>query len=72
MTPVHKTATRAGRPMVSTPRLKKRRFIWPGAILVLTMAGITLLVRIAGTDSIAVHLYYLPIMYAGYVFGSFD
>ena len=56
--------------MVSTPRLKKRRFIWPGAILVLTMAGITLLVRIAGTDSIAVHLYYLPIMYAGYVFGD--
>lgn len=70
MTPVDTHIAGPGRPMVSTPRLRKRRFIWPGAMILLTVAGITILVRIAGTDSIAVHLYYLPIMYAGYMFGD--
>lgn len=37
----------------------------------MAVAGITVLVRYAGTDSIAVHLYYLPIMYAGYYFGDY-
>ncbi len=34
------------------------------------MAVITVLVALTGTDSIAVHFYYLPIIYAGFIFGD--
>ena len=50
---------------------KQLALLWPALIIAATVAGITILVRIAGTDSIAVHLYYLPIIYAGYVFGDY-
>lgn len=40
-------------------------------VLALSLVGITILVYIAGTDSIAVHLYYLPIIYAGFAFGDY-
>ena len=40
-------------------------------LLALSLVGITALVYIGGTDSIAVHLYYLPIMYAGFAFGDY-
>lgn len=50
---------------------KQLALLWPALIIAAAVAGITILVRIAGTDSIAVHLYYLPIIYAGYVFGDY-
>lgn len=50
---------------------KRPKIFWSMAITAAAVAGITVLVRYAGTDSIAVHLYYLPIMYAGYCFGDY-
>jgi len=38
--------------------------------LVLAMVAITVLVGVGGTESIAVHFYYVPIIYAGFVFGD--
>lgn len=49
----------------------KRTILWPLLGTAVAVAGITVLVRYAGTDSIAVHLYYIPIMYAGYRFGDY-
>jgi len=50
---------------------RRPRIFWSMGITAAAIAGITVLVRYAGTDSIAVHLYYLPIMYAGYCFGDY-
>lgn len=50
---------------------KRPKIAGPIIGLVAAMVSITVLVRFAGTDSIAVHLYYLPIMYAGYYFGDY-
>ncbi len=50
---------------------KQPRIFWQMTVTAVAVAGITILVRYAGTDSIAVHLYYLPIMYAGYCFGDY-
>ncbi|MFP3902875.1 MAG: GAF domain-containing protein, partial [Armatimonadota bacterium] len=52
-------------------RPKASSLIWRIAALAAVLFGITLLVRLSGTDSIAVHLYYLPIIYAGYYFGDY-
>ncbi|NLO06408.1 MAG: HD domain-containing protein [candidate division WS1 bacterium] len=38
--------------------------------IVLTLGIISFLVAVGGTDSIAVHFYYIPIIYAGFVFGD--
>ena len=38
---------------------------------VAAMVAITLLVHLNGTQSIAVHFYYLPIIYAGFMFGDY-
>ncbi len=56
---------------MTAKKLKRLGLLWPALIIAGVVAGITVLVRYAGTDSIAVHLYYLPIMYAGYVFGDY-
>ncbi|HEY3398231.1 MAG TPA: HD domain-containing phosphohydrolase [Armatimonadota bacterium] len=40
-----------------------------GLVLALAAAGI--LVKLGGTDSVAVHLFYLPIIYAAFVFGDY-
>jgi putative nucleotidyltransferase with HDIG domain len=40
-------------------------------VTLLSMAAITVLVRLGGTDSIAVHFYYLPIIYAGFSFSIY-
>ncbi|MGD9498103.1 MAG: HD domain-containing phosphohydrolase [Armatimonadota bacterium] len=48
-----------------------QRAVLQGAAIVLAMAAIAALVAIGGTSSIAVHLFYLPILYAGFVFGDF-
>ena len=37
----------------------------------LTIAAVTGLVYVSGTNGIAVHFYYLPIIYAGYAFGDY-
>ncbi len=39
--------------------------------IVLAVVVITVLVALTGTDSIAVHFYYVPIIYAGFIFGDF-
>jgi putative nucleotidyltransferase with HDIG domain len=39
--------------------------------LVVSMLAITWVVYEVGTDSVAIHLYYLPMIYAGYAFGDF-
>jgi putative nucleotidyltransferase with HDIG domain len=52
-------------------RQARRPILWPLVATVGSVVGITILVGYAGTDSIAVHLYYLPIMYAGYYFGDY-
>jgi putative nucleotidyltransferase with HDIG domain len=44
--------------------------VMAAAIIVVSMAGITVVVFISGTRSIAVHFYYLPIIYAAVVFGD--
>ncbi len=48
----------------------KRRAIAQISGIVVVMAAITVLVGVSGTDSVAVHLYYIPIIYAGFVFGD--
>lgn len=52
-------------------RAKPATIIISIILLALSLAGITVLVYIGGTDSIAVHLFYLPIIYAGVVFGDY-
>jgi len=39
--------------------------------LVITVAAVTILVWVTGTRGIAVHLYYIPIIYAGFAFGDY-
>ena len=39
--------------------------------IALALAAATLLVWLRGTDSIAVHLFYLPIIYAAFIFGDY-
>lgn len=39
--------------------------------LALALVAITVLVKLSGTDSVAVHLFYLPIIYAAFVFGDY-
>ena len=39
--------------------------------LALALSGITIVVRLTGTNGIAVHFYYLPIIYAAVVFGDY-
>jgi len=39
--------------------------------ILFSLAGITVVVYLAGTKSVATHLYYLPIIYAGYFFGDY-
>ncbi len=42
------------------------------ALIVLSsLVGVTVLVYLSGTESISIHLFYLPIIYAGYVFGDY-
>lgn len=52
-------------------RPKRSSIIWRIIALIAALIAITMLVRLSGTDSIAVHLYYLPIIYAGYYFGDY-
>ena len=49
---------------------RKRRRALQALLIVLTMAVIAVLVRISGANSIAAHLFYLPIVYAGFVLGD--
>jgi putative nucleotidyltransferase with HDIG domain len=42
-----------------------------GLAVVGSLVAITVIVYIAGTESVAIHLYYLPMIYAGYAFGDF-
>ena len=44
--------------------------VMAAAIIAASMAAITVVVYISGTHSIAVHFYYLPIIYAAVVFGD--
>lgn len=39
--------------------------------LLLSVGAITVLVYFSGTDGFAVHFYYIPIMYAGFIFGDY-
>lgn len=48
-------------------RIRKRDIF----LTTIAVAIITVLVYLDGTDSIAVHLYYLPIIYAAFAFGDF-
>ncbi len=51
--------------------MKKRQIVLRVIPIVLSIGVITCLVRVGGgTDSIAVHFFYLPIIYAGFVFGD--
>jgi putative nucleotidyltransferase with HDIG domain len=50
--------------------LKKRQIALRILPIVLSIGIITSLVAIGGTKSIAVHFFYLPIIYAGFVFGD--
>lgn len=43
----------------------------PIVILFALIAAITILVFLSGTNSVAVHFYYIPIIYAGLVFGDY-
>lgn len=54
----------------------KRRPAWWAVVasllaLLFSLGGITVVVYLAGTKSVATHLYYLPIIYAGYFFGDY-
>lgn len=51
-------------------QVSKRRIILQISGIALVMGAITVLVALGGTDSVAVHLYYIPIIYAGFVFGD--
>ncbi|MGI5819373.1 MAG: HD-GYP domain-containing protein [Armatimonadota bacterium] len=50
--------------------MKKRQIILRMLPVVLSIGIITVLVALGGTNSIAVHFFYLPIVYAGFVFGD--
>lgn len=50
--------------------LKKRQIALRVLPIVLSIAIITVLVAVGGTNSIAVHFFYLPIIYAGFIFGD--
>ena len=50
--------------------LKKRQIALRILPIVLSIGIITSLVAIGGTKSIAVHFFYLPIIYAGFGFGD--
>jgi putative nucleotidyltransferase with HDIG domain len=50
--------------------VKKRQVALRVALILLSIGIITVLVALGGTDSIAVHFFYLPIIYAGFVFGD--
>ncbi len=52
-------------------RAKPAAIVMSLIALALSVVGITILVYITGTDGIAVHFYYLPIIYAGMVFGDY-
>lgn len=49
----------------------KPQTLLPLLVIVISMAAITVLVVVDGTQSIAVHFYYVPIIYAGFVFGDY-
>ena len=53
--------------------IKRRKARGPVSIvvLVLSLVGITWVVHLSGTNSIAVHFYYLPILWAGFAFGDY-
>jgi putative nucleotidyltransferase with HDIG domain len=42
-----------------------------GLACLLALAAVTVLVYLSGTEGIAIHLFYLPIIYAGYAFGDY-
>ncbi len=56
---------------------KRRRRLRTGTVvasllaLVLALGAATVLVKLGGTNSVAVHLYYLPIIYAAFTFGDY-
>ena len=50
---------------------EKRSTLLPLVAIVISMLVITVLVALGGTQSIAVHFFYLPIVYAGFVFGDY-
>lgn len=50
--------------------MKKRQVLLRAVPIVLAIGVITVLVALGGTNSIAVHFFYLPIIYAGFVFGD--
>ncbi|MFP4249465.1 MAG: HD-GYP domain-containing protein [Armatimonadota bacterium] len=50
--------------------MRKRQAALRMTLILVATAIITVLVAIGGTGSIAVHFYYLPIIYAGFVFGD--
>ncbi len=58
-----------------TNRRKRKRRLAPTMAsllgLVLAMGAATVLVKLGGTNSVAVHLFYLPIIYAAFVFGDY-
>ncbi|MFW5866885.1 MAG: HD-GYP domain-containing protein [Armatimonadota bacterium] len=51
--------------------MKKRQVVLRALAILVAIGIITVLVAIDGTNSIAVHFFYLPIIYAGFVFGDF-
>ncbi|MEA3401507.1 MAG: HD domain-containing protein [Armatimonadota bacterium] len=51
-------------------RKSKRKVTLQVVGIALAMGAIAVLVALRGTDSVAVHLFYLPIIYAGFVFGD--
>lgn len=59
----------------STRRREVRSRVWPvvARVLALTigLGIVSFLVYVAGTESIAIHLFYLPIIFAGYLFGDY-
>ncbi|MBD3291341.1 MAG: HD domain-containing protein [Armatimonadia bacterium] len=50
--------------------MKKRQVLLRVVPILLAIGIITVLVALGGTNSIAVHFFYLPIIYAGFVFGD--
>ena len=56
---------------VAVKKAKPAAIIISIIALALSLSGITILVYLSGTDGIAVHLYYLPIIYAGFAFGDY-
>lgn len=50
--------------------MSKRKVILQIIGIALAMGATTVLVALSGTDSVAVHLFYIPIIYAGFVFGD--